>query len=130
MRQNQAALAPLVNGEINVRGHTDLTVRNLKFSGNAQRRRRKFLLFHGAFLLHFDLSLIEKFLLMPSLQPDYRQNRSHAEFLTNLNLTPDIVKHAIQNKWFAREPLLDLSMEKIAELARLKYSTREWNFKF
>src|SRR3984957_2817791 len=62
MRRNLAALAPLVKGDLAIRGHTDLTVGDLKFSGNAQRRRRKFLIFHGTFLLQFDLSLVEQLL--------------------------------------------------------------------
>jgi lipoate-protein ligase A len=130
MQCNQTALAPLVKADIHIQGHTDLSIHNQKFSGNAQRRRRKFLLFHGTFLLDFDLLQIEKFLLMPSKQPTYRKNRPHHEFLTNLNLSPDAVKHALQTQWHATEPMRDLPLEKIEELARTKYLTDEWNFKF
>src|SRR5204863_6569004 len=38
--------------EIAVRGHTDLALGDHKFSGNAQRRRRRAVLFHGTFLLN------------------------------------------------------------------------------
>jgi lipoate---protein ligase len=130
MQRNQTAVAPLVKGEIRIQGHTDLALANLKFSGNAQRRRRKFLIFHGTFLLNFDLALVEKYLLMPSKQPDYRQNRSHAEFLTNLNLTADTAQHALQTEWHATEPFGNLPTKEINELTRSKYSTPEWNFKF
>jgi lipoate-protein ligase A len=41
-------------------------VGNRKFSGNAQRRKRDFLIFHGTFLLNFDLQLIAKYLCRPS----------------------------------------------------------------
>jgi hypothetical protein len=50
--------------------------------------------------------------------------------LTNLNLSPDAVKHALQTQWHATEPMRDLPLEKIEELARTKYLTDEWNFKF
>ena len=130
MGQNQAALGPLVENEIKIQGHTDLVINHQKFSGNAQRRRRKFLIFHGTFLLQFDLSLVEKYLRMPSKQPDYRKDRPHREFLTNLNLAPDAVKRALANQWQVTETLRDLPMDKIGELVQTRYLTHEWNFKF
>ena len=51
---------------LEVRGHTDLTMNGLKFSGNSQRRRKNYLLFHGTFLLNFDLQLVSALLRMPS----------------------------------------------------------------
>ncbi len=104
MRQNRKAIesvgrvtpcAPHDGGQrtarpaIAIRGHTDLAIGDRKFSGNSQRRRKQFLLFHGTFLLHFDLALISELLPLPSKQPDYREHRSHAEFLTNLNASAD-----------------------------------------
>ncbi len=130
LQRHQAALAPLVSAPVQIRGHTDLAVQNLKFSGNSQRRKRKFLLFHGSFLLHADISLIEKFLRPPSKQPDYRQNRAHRQFLMNLEVAPDLVKTALRQAWNADEPLAAAPLEKIHQLTRQKYSTDEWNFKF
>jgi lipoate-protein ligase A len=116
--------------EIAVRGHTDLAIGERKFSGNSQRRRRHFLLFHGTFLLNFDLALVSELLPMPSKQPDYRESRPHADFLTNLKVPADEVKAALRRAWKAEEPLKSFPTEKIAALAREKYATREWNFKF
>ena len=113
-----------------VRGHTDLAIGGLKFSGNSQRRKKNFLLFHGTFLLNFDLALVSEFLRMPSKQPDYRQSRSHGEFLTNLNLSPDKVKAALKKSWNATEELKDFPKSEIQKLAAQKYSTDEWNLKF
>ncbi|HZT21732.1 MAG TPA: lipoate--protein ligase family protein [Verrucomicrobiae bacterium] len=113
-----------------VRGYTDLAWGNKKFSGNSQRRHKKFLLFHGAFLLRFDLELIAELLPMPSRQPAYRENRSHREFLRNLDLPPETVKAALRQVWNARTSLLRPPWERIAALTREKYSLREWNFKF
>jgi len=113
-----------------INGHTDLTFDELKFSGNSQRRRKTFLLFHGTFLLNFDLALIEKLLLMPTKQPDYRRHRKHEEFLTNLNLPADAVKQALQSAWGATVPLEEIPHDQIAALTREKYSTAEWNLKF
>lgn len=116
--------------EISMRGHTDLAVNGRKFSGNSQRRRKKFLLFHGTFLLNLDLSLASELLLMPSRQPDYRENRAHADFLTNLNVSAEEVKAALAKAWRAELPLKNPPLDKTAALAREKYKTREWNFKF
>ncbi|HEY1717167.1 MAG TPA: lipoate--protein ligase family protein [Verrucomicrobiae bacterium] len=115
---------------ISISGHTDLTIGDLKFSGNSQRRRKNFLLFHGTFLLEFNLALVGKFLQMPSKQPDYRNRRGHGEFLMNLNLSTDEVKAAMQKIWKANAPLENPPLEKIFKLAREKYSSREWNGKF
>src|ERR1035437_4440005 len=113
-----------------INGHTDLTFDELKFSGNSQRRRKTFLLFHGTFLLNFDLALIEKLLLMPTKQPDYRRHRKHEKFLTNLNLPADAVKQALQSAWGATAPLKEIPHDQIAALTREKYSTAGWNLKF
>lgn len=115
---------------IEVRGHTDLVMDGRKFSGNAQRRKKRFLLFHGSFLLRFDLPLIGATLPMPSRPPVYRKNRSHQDFLINLGLAAGQVKRALQEAWNAFDPLEPVAMEKIALLARDKYATSEWNSKF
>ncbi len=132
LRRNQLALQPLLDGRIELRGQTDLAIGEKKFSGNSQRRRKNYLLFHGTFLLNFDLALIEKFLLMPSKEPDYRGGRGHLQFLTNLRLSPAMVKAALKEIWLADE-LMDDSQVPIANsrlLARQKYSSRDWNWKF
>ena len=99
MEKQRAALELLVAGNVKIEGCTHLAMGDLKFSGNAQRRKRKSLIFHGTLLLKFDISLIEKYLRMPSKQPEYREGRRHTKFLTNLNLDPQAVKQAIQNEW-------------------------------
>ena len=130
MRQNRAALESVVNRPVAVRGHTDLAIGVRKFSGNSQRRRKHFLLFHGTFLLNFDLELIGELLHMPLKQPDYRENRPHDRFLTNLNVPANKVKAALRQAWKAEEPLDNPPLEKITALARDKYAVHAWNFKF
>src|SRR5689334_22221800 len=70
MEHHRRCLSSLLGAPVETRGHTDLAVGGLKFCGNAQRRRKHSLLFHGSFLLHFDLDLMEKALPMPSVEPD------------------------------------------------------------
>ncbi len=130
LERQQKALAPLLQTSPSIEGHTDLTLRGVKFSGNAQRRKRKFLIFHGTFLLQFDISLIEKFLRMPSRQPEYRHDRSHTAFLTNLEVSPASIELALRKVWGASQTIETVPMTMIENLSRTKYSTAEWNFKF
>jgi lipoate-protein ligase A len=130
MKSLKTALKPLAGPEVEIQGFSDLALGALKFSGNAQYRRRDFLLFHGTFLLSFDISLVEKLLPIPLKQPSYRQNRSHERFLTNLNLPADIIKGALQKSWDATEELKDIPFDRIESLVRRRYANDEWNFKF
>jgi lipoate-protein ligase A len=130
MERNRAAIETLLpESKISIRGHTDLVLGDLKFSGNSQRRKKNFLLFHGTFLLNFDLALVSEFLRMPSLQPDYRASRSHDDFLVNLNLAAEEVKSALKKAWNTTDELKNFPQLEIQKLAAQKYSTDEWNFK-
>ena len=134
MERNRAAIESEFrnrNSEtgISICGHTDLAIGDLKFSGNSQRRRKNFLLFHGTFLLGFDLLLAETLLRMPSRQPDYRAGRSHGNFLANLNLPANKIKAAMKKIWNATDELRDFPKQQIQKTAQ-KYSSRDWNFKF
>ncbi len=118
------------NDSIEARGITDLAWNDVKFSGNAQRRKRRTLLFHGTFLLDFDLNSISTLLKMPSKQPDYRQARSHGDFICNIPLHRDAIRHQLKGLWNAHEPLHQLPQERIENLAHGKYRDDAWNFKF
>jgi lipoate---protein ligase len=133
MDRNRDAMRSAVGdpqSAISVRGHTDLCLGNLKFAGNSQRRRRNFLLFHGTLLLNCDLRLVSQLLLMPSMQPDYRANRPHEEFVTNVNVPAEKIKAALAQEWKANDELSHPSLIEVKSLARGKYGSRDWNFKF
>ena len=132
MERNRAALESAIGNRqsaIQIQGHTDLTLRGLKFSGNSQRRRRQFLLFHGTFLLNFDLPLVSQLLLMPSQQPAYRESRPHDDFLTNLNCLAQAVKSALCQAWGATTDAIPTPPPNLRALVE-KYSSRDWNWKF
>jgi lipoate-protein ligase A len=103
MERHCAMVEELTGKAVKIEGHTDLAIEGRKFSGNAQRRKRKSLLFHGTFLLNFELSQMENILRMPSKEPAYRQGRSHTDFLMNLELDAGIVKAALRRAWQAEE---------------------------
>ncbi len=118
--------------KVRVQGISDLVIHNLKFSGNAQRRKKSTFLFHGTFLLNFDLNMIETLLAMPNRRPSYRKGRPHSEFLTNINIPSALIKGSLLKTWNASEKFQNGSLphEQIRSLVREKYSCREWNFKF
>jgi lipoate---protein ligase len=130
LERHRDALARLVMANVEWRGQTDLAIGGLKFAGNAQRRRRRFLLFHGSFLLHLDIGLLEQILPQPSRQPDYRINRSHSDFLINLNVADHDIKAALSKTWNATTPLDPIPYDQIDRLTHDKYGLDEWNLRF
>jgi lipoate-protein ligase A len=122
------ALQPLVTGQVHIQGHTDLVLQDRKFSGNAQRRRQAALVFHGTFLLHFNLARIPQFLRFPSLQPAYRQHRSHLDFITNLHLDPQAIRTALHHAWAAVPgPAPAEASYRIPDLIASRYGRPEWH---
>lgn len=130
LRRHQDTLSTLLRAPVEKKDHTDLAIGGLKFSGNAQRRRQKCLLFHGSFLLHLDIALLEKTLPFPSRQPDYRSGRSHADFLMNLKVPAHLLKSALVKAWSASDTLPALPFEPIGRLVEERYGRDEWNLKF
>jgi lipoate-protein ligase A len=130
MRRNRLALANLLGQPVEIAGHTDLALGSRKFSGNAQRRKRRYFLFHGTLLLDMDLELVQTLLKPPSKEPDYRAGRRHTDFIMNLPTPREAVKAALRTAWEAEgEVQLDLNAA-IERLVAEKYSRPDWNFKF
>ena len=132
MERNRQAVESVIQKSVQIQGSTDLTVNNLKFSGNSQRRKKNYLLFHGTFLLNFKIQKIESFLKMPAKRPVYRENRTHLSFLANLNVPREKIKQAMIQVWGAGQPLKakEAPLAEIKKLAKEKYSNEEWNFKY
>ena len=130
MCKHREAFTNLLGHEVKIQGHTDLTLSGLKFSGNAQRRKRAALVFHGCFLLNFDLGMIARFLAHPSKEPDYRAGRSHQKFLTNLEVPAEAVKKAVVEVWGAHEAGALPNRQRIEKLVRERYGNASWNEKF
>lgn len=118
-----------IHPKVEVRGCTDLVLDNLKFSGNAQRRKSRFSLFHGCILLEVDYASVEKYLSHPSKEPKYRQARSHSEFITHLSLDKKLLTMAIQKKWQAFEAAAPPPQQALEEVLQSKYTNPDWNFK-
>lgn len=133
MERQARAVSQVLAEPIEVSGHSDLTLRGRKFAGNAQKRKRRFTLFHGTILLEgFDLKLLARSLKMPSRQPDYRAERGHLDFVCALDIAQTDLKAAIASTWDARGELsaAEFPGETMQRLISERYGCDEWNRKF
>jgi lipoate-protein ligase A len=101
-----------------------------KFSGNSLRCRRTHLLYHGTLLYDFDLALVETCLRLPPRQPDYRQSRAHADFVTNLPIARASLIEAIGRAWPTQDKMEDWPIDRVAQLVAERFSRDEWNLSF
>lgn len=128
-QRHAEALAAHFGQDIRSQGLSDVTVGPLKISGNAQRRKKRWILFHGTFLLDFELPLIERTLAIPKRQPEYRSNRPHLEFVTNFRTPREEVVTVLRKEWQAFDPLNSVPEAEITRLARERYHSDGWNFR-
>jgi len=112
--------------ECSIQGICDLTFQEKKFSGNSLRCRRNFLLYHGTILYDFPLSLLGTCLGTPQRQPDYRQQRSHLEFVTNISAPRGEIIRALKSVWDAGDETPIWPELMTSRLATEKYSRLEW----
>jgi len=124
----QAAIGSL-GVQVEFQGTSDLTLNNRKFSGNALRCKKDWLLYHGTLLCSMDLDWITRCLGEPVRQPDYRADRSHAEFVGQIPVAVEELSRALIAQWGAHERLETWPRELTASLAAEKYSRPEWNQK-
>lgn len=92
-----------------------------KFSGNALRLKRSHLLYHGTILYDFDLERAERFLATPTRTPEYRNDRSHVDFITNLPLEKTAIQHSLLTAWGAQTALEAWPEESTEQLVSRKY---------
>ena len=130
LERHKKIVQALTGLEVALEGISDLAIGARKFSGNAQYRKSRAVLIHGTFLLDFDLSLIGRYLQLPSKQPAYRQNRSHLEFLTKLPVRSAELRERLQESWSARTALDKIPIDRIDMLVQQRYGGKEWSEKF
>jgi lipoate---protein ligase len=115
-----------IDARIHPAGISDLAIGDRKCSGSAQQRKRKFLLHHASLLYDFDLVLIGQYLHMPSRRPEYRQERTHAQFLTNLAASVTDISTRLRDAWQATNTAVELPLERASILAQDKYLAEKW----
>ena len=99
--------------QIALQGTCDLTDGVYKFSGNALRCKRHAMIYHGTILLDMPLEWVERYLLEPPRQPEYRERRPHGSFVRNL----------LQDTSVNR---LDFERELTAQLRRVWQAVDSW----
>ena len=125
METHQAAISSLGIG-CKIQGICDLTLNGKKFSGNSLRCRRSHLIYHGTLLYDFELTMIEQCLGDPIRKPEYRQSRSHLDFLTCLPVGRESLIKALRDVWWANDSPFQWPQELTEKLAREKYESSEW----
>ncbi len=126
------ALAPLGITAV-LSGISDLSRDGMKFSGNAQRRRRVALLHHGTLLYQTDPALMARVLQEPADRPDYRGARRHADFVTPLPVAAPALREAVCRA-FGLDPAQATTPDAAAlaaadALARSKYLDPAWIYR-
>ena len=101
----------------------------MKFSGNSLRITRNALLYHGTVLYDFSLDLIGELLRFPPRQPNYRDDRAHDQFITNLPIDVATIRTAIQQTWMATNYATPWPKTLMKRLAEEKYSREEGNWR-
>ena len=129
LERQRRALSRVTGQSVTLEGHTDLALEGRKFSGNAQRRKRSVLLFHGTVLHHFDLTQLARFLRFPSAQPDYRAGRPHLDFVRNLHCDATSIREAICQEWEAKPSNAELPLDRFEEAMEQRYRRTEWHLR-
>lgn len=122
------ALSPL-QADIHQAGISDLAIGDRKFSGSAQQRKRSYLLHHGTLLYDFDLGRVGRYLRLPARRPEYREGRSHDEFLTNLSASSATIVAKLREAWQANGAADLPALDPVQMLAREKYAIDEWTYR-
>lgn len=120
------ALARLMT-DVEMRGTSDLTRGDRKFSGNSLRCRREHFLYHGTILYDFPLDLISRYLRTPPRQPDYRRQRDHAAFVDNVPTTAVALRAAIRDAWGAHDVMDAWPRGPMETLVANRYASASWN---
>jgi lipoate---protein ligase len=130
LERHRAMVEKTCGLRVRFEGSSDLTTAGQKFSGNAQYRKARSVLVHGTFLLNFDLAMIEALLPIPAKQPDYRHDRPHLQFVTNLQVDPAQLRDKLKAGWGCARDVAEVPFDRIAQLIRDRYGNSEWVEKF
>ena len=114
-------------GQVEPRGTSDLAIGDRKFSGNSLRCKRTHFLYHGTLLHDFPLGLADQCLQSPPRQPDYRRERDHGEFITNLHVGVASLRAAIKLNWSADNATDTWPRHRVAQLVSERYGLSSWN---
>ncbi len=110
-------------------GISDLAWDGRKVGGSAQQRKKDFMLHHGTLLYDVDISLIERFVGEVRAAPEYRQDRSHGDFVANLPLSRPALFRAVRRAFSCQDTSVSLPddfPQRVEQLIEERYSSDEW----
>lgn len=86
------------------RGYSDIVLGDRKLVGTSLFRSRNYLLYQASILVDTRIDFMETYLRHPSAEPDYRQGRTHRDFVMGLS---DLIPHSPEDwlKTFQKEAL-------------------------
>jgi len=114
--------------DVRISGTSDLTVDGQKCSGNSLRSKREAILYHGTLLYDASIIQISRCLHMPPRAPDYRAERTHDEFLTNLAVDRDLLRTALRQAWPCEGPADEWPRGRTERLVIEKYGSKDWTY--
>lgn len=100
---------------LSIQGYTDICIDSVKISGNAQKRKRNYLLFHGTFLYDFNIQLMAAVLNYPTKSPNYRVNRDHTSFVRNVTFSYLEIVTLFVNYFTNGSPILFKDLENLVK---------------
>ena len=113
-------------------GVSDMALKDLKVSGNAQRRQKEYILHHGTLLYEADLECFSRYIREPQDRPEYRKDREHASFIRNLPKSRIALIDAIAKAFSAEKPVESIDntlLQETRQLADEKYDTDTWIYR-
>ena len=127
--------------QIMMEGTCDLTIANRKFSGNALRCKRNWMLYHGTILYSMPLEWLTNYLFEPTRQPKYRRNREHESFVANVmdsskEISATVFRRILETQlavtWNASEswqsyPWKDIVDRESRHLLQSRYTNQQWH---
>ena len=127
--------------QIALDGTCDLTIDNRKFSGNALRCKRYWMLYHGTIMYSMPVEWLTNYLREPSRQPVYRRKREHDSFVTNVLdasncILPIDFRRSLESQlattWKASQswqscPWKGMVEGEAAQLLKTRYTNEQWH---
>ncbi len=133
MLEELAASIRHLEPQLEVIAAGDWAIDGRKCAGSAQRRMKTHVLVHVSILNRTPLAEVSRYLAEPARRPDYRADRTHQDFLTNLDLDPARLVDALSSMSCISETTFSLpaNLVQIADrLADERFRLAEWTFRF
>ena len=75
---------------LSIRGNGDLCIGDKKILGSSIYSTKDYITYYCTLIIRGNINLISKYLLHPSKEPEYRQGRTHEDFITSIEANGNI----------------------------------------